>query len=250
MFNSGHNLKDVVYFDLEDRLYMKSHPLFSKEKNALQIQLFYDDFETANPLGSKKSIHKLGGIYFTLRHFPPKFNSILVNIHLCALIHTQDLKTYGFDSILEPIVSDLKVLETEVIEVPVFSGRIHGSIVQVTGDNLGIHYLFGFVESFSARYCYRFCLTEKVDFQTVFSEDDPRVTLQTKHMHSDHCQTIQLNPTLPHVHSVKHACLLNSLQYFNTTDKSVDIMHDILGVAQCEEKLVTVYLYTVVFYNS
>jgi hypothetical protein len=153
MFNSGHNFKAGVYFDLKDGLYMKRHPLFSKDKNALQIQLFYDDFEAANSLGSKKGIHKLGGIYFSLRNFTPNFNSILVNIHLCALFHTQDLKTYGFDSILEPIVSDLKVLETEGIDVPFFSDHIHGSIVHVTGDNLGIHCLFGSEESFSARYC-------------------------------------------------------------------------------------------------
>lgn len=34
MFKSEHNLKDLVYYDLEDGLHMKSHPLFSKEKNA------------------------------------------------------------------------------------------------------------------------------------------------------------------------------------------------------------------------
>lgn len=87
MFTSSHTSKDGVYFDLKDGLYMKRHPLFSNENFALQIQLFYDDFETANPLGSKKGIHKLGAIYFTLRNFPPKFNSSLVNIHLCALFH-------------------------------------------------------------------------------------------------------------------------------------------------------------------
>jgi hypothetical protein len=76
----------------------------------MKIQLFYDDFETSNSLGSKKGNHKLGGIYFTLRNFTPKLNYILVNIHLCRLFHTQDYKRYGFDSIPEPIVSDLKVL--------------------------------------------------------------------------------------------------------------------------------------------
>ena len=81
MLTSSHTPKDNVYFDVKDGLYMKRHPLFSNESCALQIQLFYDDFETANPLGSKKGIHKLGAIYFTLRNFPPKVNSSLVNIH-------------------------------------------------------------------------------------------------------------------------------------------------------------------------
>lgn len=152
----------------------------------MQIQLFYDDFETANPLGSKKGIHKLGAIYFTLRNFPPKFNSSLVNIHLCALFHTQDIKSYGFENILEPIINDLKVLETDGIHVPTFKGSVHGTVVQVTGDNLGLHGIFGFVESFSARYCCRFCILEKTDFQTVFSEDEESVILRTRNMHAEH----------------------------------------------------------------
>lgn len=244
MFKCNHTPKDGVYVDLKDGSYIKRHPLFSRENDALQIQLFFDEFETANPLGSKKGVHKLGAIYFTLRNFPPKFNSSLVNIHLCALFHAQDIKTYGFNVILEPIVSDLKVLETNGIEVPMFTHPVHGSIVQVTGDNLGIHGLFGFVESFSARNCCRFCVNEKADFQTLFCEDDQHVILRTKEMHEEHCHAIQTNPTLPHVYGVKHPCLLNSLQYFNTAENfAVDIMHDILeGVAQFEVKLILQYV--------
>ncbi|KAJ8274815.1 hypothetical protein COCON_G00094400 [Conger conger] len=244
MLKPRHMTKEGVYADLRDATYFKESPLFSVEKDSLQIQLFYDDFETANPLGSKKGIHKLGAIYFTLRNFPPIYNSSLINIHLCALFHAQDIKRYDFNLILEPLVNDLKVLETEGLKIPMFRHVIRGTIVQVTGDNLGLHGLFGFVESFGARYCCRFCLLEKARFQTVFCEDDPDVVLRTVEMHAQHCQTIQTDPTLPHIYGVKRSCLLNSLQYFNTaTNFSVDIMHDILeGVAQFEVKLVLRYI--------
>lgn len=91
---------------------------------------------------------------------------------MCALFHAQDIKTYGFDSILEPIINDFKVLETDGIKVPIFKSAVYGSIVQVTGENLGIHGTFGFVESFSAWNCCHFCDIEKSEFQTVFCEDD------------------------------------------------------------------------------
>ena len=141
------------------------------------------------------------------------------------------------------IINDLKVLETDGIKGPLFKDAVHGSIVQVTGDNLGIHGLFGFVESFSARNCCRFCIIEKSEFQTVFCEDDQSVILRTKYMLAEHCHTVQTNPQLPHVYGVKRSCLLNNLQYFNTADNlSVDFMHDILeGVAQLEVKLVLEY---------
>ncbi|XP_032433923.1 uncharacterized protein LOC116729460 isoform X1 [Xiphophorus hellerii] len=219
MFKLGYIPKEGVYADLRDAIHFKESPLFSLQKDALQIQLFYDDFETANVLGPKKGLHKLGAIYFTLRNFSPIFNSSLLNIHLCALFHAQDIKRYSFNLILEPLVNDLKVLETEGLKIPTFEPVIYGTVVQVTGDNLGLHGLFGFVESFGARYCCRFCLLEKHSFQTIFSEDE----------HAQHCQTVQADPRLPHVYGVKRVCLLNSLQYFNTANNfSVDMMHDIL----------------------
>lgn len=102
-----------VYANLRDAAYFKGSPLFSVEKDALQIQLFYDNFETANVLGPKKGLHKLGAIYFTLIFYvSPTFNSSLMNIHLCALIHAQDIKCYSFDLILEPCINNLKVPET------------------------------------------------------------------------------------------------------------------------------------------
>ena len=36
------------------------HPLFSVNNKAVQILLYYDDFEVANPLGAKATVHKLG----------------------------------------------------------------------------------------------------------------------------------------------------------------------------------------------
>ncbi|XP_026112913.1 uncharacterized protein LOC113091546 isoform X3 [Carassius auratus] len=231
-------------YDIHDGEFFKRHALFSKQRHAVQIQLFFDEFECSNPLGSKRGIHKLGAIYFTLRNISPKYNSSLLNIHLVTLFHAQDIKTYGFDKILEPLVQDISTLETIGIQIPLFDQTVYGTIVQVTGDILGVHSLFGFVESFSARYCCRFCLLEKEDFQTVFSEDRPKMTVRTKELHAEHCQTMQSNPSLPYVMGVKKSCFLNWLQYFHTTSNfSVDIMHNILeGVAQFEMKLLIQHL--------
>lgn len=244
LFKPRHVPKESVYVDLSDAAHFKSNPLFCTEKDALQIQLFYDDFETANPLGSKKGIHKLGAIYFTLRNFRPIFNCSLDNIHLCALFHAQDIRRYGFNSIIEPLVNDLKVLEIEGVKNPVSGHCVRGTVVQVTGDNLGLHSLLGYLESFGAQYCCRFCVLEKDRFQFVFSEDNPEVVLRTTEMHALLCKKLQDDSSLPHVYGVKRVCLLNSLKYFNIANNfAVDIMHDILeGVAQLEVKLVLQYI--------
>ncbi|KAG7463388.1 hypothetical protein MATL_G00176040 [Megalops atlanticus] len=143
---AGTSSNENIYRDFSDGSYFKTHPLFSKHMNALLIQLYYDDFETANPLGSKRSIHKVGCLYFVLRNLPPQFNSAVLNIQLVSLFHSQDLK-YGFDLILEPLISDLKKLESEGLHLPISSEKVFGTISQVTGDNLGLHSILGFSES-------------------------------------------------------------------------------------------------------
>lgn len=88
---------------------------------------------------------------FILRNLPPKLNSVLMNIHLVALFHSEDLKKYGFDPILQPL-NDIKVLETEGMQLPFSAMPLKGTVFQVT-DNLALNDIFGFVESFNANYC-------------------------------------------------------------------------------------------------
>lgn len=47
-------------YDFRDGTIYKNHPLFCVDPHALQIIIYYDDVEPANPLGSSKGRHKLG----------------------------------------------------------------------------------------------------------------------------------------------------------------------------------------------
>lgn len=44
----------------EDDFNQGKHPLFSVNLKAIQLILYYDDFEVANPLGAKAVVHKIG----------------------------------------------------------------------------------------------------------------------------------------------------------------------------------------------
>ena len=46
--------------DYCDGQLFSNHPIFSDGKPSLQIQLYYDDIDVCNPIGSKSTIHKLG----------------------------------------------------------------------------------------------------------------------------------------------------------------------------------------------
>lgn len=103
-----------------------------------------------------------------------------MNIHLLALFHTQDVSKYGFNVILEPLINDINILESQGLSLPFSDEQIYGTIAQITGDNLGMHSILGFNESFSSRHFCRLCLIEKQDSQTVYSEDHPKVILRGK----------------------------------------------------------------------
>lgn len=57
----GHTSREPGFLsDFCDSKVFKSHPLFSIRHDALQLQLYYDDIEVCNPIGSHRKVHKLG----------------------------------------------------------------------------------------------------------------------------------------------------------------------------------------------
>lgn len=57
---NSHSLRDGLLGDYCDGTLYATNLLFQEDPCALQIQLYYDELELCNPLGSKK--HKLGKI--------------------------------------------------------------------------------------------------------------------------------------------------------------------------------------------
>lgn len=51
----------------------------------------------------------------------------MMNIHLVALFHTEDVKKYGFDRILQPLIDDIKILESHGIDLPLSSEKVYVS---------------------------------------------------------------------------------------------------------------------------
>ncbi len=60
MFQSHRSQNKIILKDFCDGKRFERHSLFKEAPNALQIQLYYDDIDVCNPVGSKSVIHKLG----------------------------------------------------------------------------------------------------------------------------------------------------------------------------------------------
>lgn len=226
--------------------FVQNNVLLKEKKYFVKIQLFYDDFETVNPLGSKAGAHKLGAIYFTIENLPLIFNTCLQHIHLVALFYVSDLKTYSIlgdsitlNDVLKPIVNDIQTLETEGIQIENLDEKIFGTITSLSHDNLAANTLHGMIESFQGHFYCRMCLTCKTDIQNIYS--DRNVIYRTSELYEEHSQ---LTSADHNTYGIKHRSILNDLNYFKLCDSmSVDIMHDILeGAVPYELKLFFNYL--------
>ena len=103
-------------------------------------------------------------MFFTLGNIRPKFRSGLKSIFLVLVAKSPVIKEHGIDSILKPLLDDLKRLQNEGIAIK-FEGKEEvwkGALLAFLADNLAAHELGGFKESFSfsRRFC-RSCLTDK-----------------------------------------------------------------------------------------
>ena len=87
-----------------DGTYYQKHVLFKENNSKVALILYFDEFETVNPLGSETSGHKIGAIYCALRNLPNEFNAILENIHLVGLFYSIDAKINGMEKILRPLI--------------------------------------------------------------------------------------------------------------------------------------------------
>lgn len=83
---------------------------------------------------------------------PPGPHSALSSIYLAALCKSEDLRKFGYDDVLDPLLKDLVILEKRGVFITQLNECIKGTVNSVIAENLGAHGLAGFVESFSGEY--------------------------------------------------------------------------------------------------
>jgi hypothetical protein len=110
---NGHQSNDGKIRDFCDGNLHRNNDLFSGDVSTLQIQLYFDDFTVANPLGNKAKNFKISAFYFLLGNLKPKFRSRLHVIQLAILCKAKLIKKYGLTTVMQRVMSDLKALETD-----------------------------------------------------------------------------------------------------------------------------------------
>ncbi|KAK0135157.1 hypothetical protein N1851_029028 [Merluccius polli] len=112
-----------IYKSFFDGAFFKENELLSNQES-ISLILYIDEFEICNPLGTSKRKHTICGC-----------NSALSSIYLAALIKSNDLKCYGYDKVLEPVIDDLVILEQSGIFVTKLGRTVKDSGVSIPDSN-------------------------------------------------------------------------------------------------------------------
>lgn len=152
------------YRSFRDGLHFLNNEFLVGEDLKISLCLYIDDFEVCNPLGTSRKKHKLCCVYWVIGNLPPGSHSAISSIYLALMCKSDDLKTFGYQKIFEPLLQDLVVLEKKGFHH--LGAYVKGTVQYVVADSLGAHGLAGYVESFSGEYFCRFCTaSQKLNLQ-------------------------------------------------------------------------------------
>lgn len=232
--------KNDTFKSFTDTNTFKTNDFFKQFPHAIRLDLYYDDIEVSNPIGSKKGLNKLAIFYFSIQNFPSHFNKDIKNIFLLQVCYSWDIKKFGFKKILEKLVSDLKTLENG-IEISL-SDKVYdlrAVLVRFVGDTLAAHEILGFLSPSCTCFC-RSCLITREQLQLNFISICNTIVKRSEQSHSDQLSQIAENASLSKKYGVKENSILNDLKIFHVTKCApFDAMHDILeGTAGFSLKLV------------
>ena len=223
--------------------FLKNTVFVTPEKITMPIIKYFDDYENNNPLGSHKGISKCGAGYTSIPCLPPVYQAKVENIFLFLLFNTLDRQIYSNQLVFDRAIEELNFLYTEGIVVDHHTGpkRLHFSISNIVADNLGIHSILGFNESFRSNLFCHFCLTKYSDINTKFYEKD----CQLRDIDNYAALAQENNPKIS---GIKEDCVFHNLIGFHVANNiCVDIMHDLYeGVFRYDLALILhqyIYIY-------
>jgi len=225
---------DRSFSDVWECDFVQNNPIFVENQGqVLGFQIYYDDVEPANPLGSKKGCHKQAVFYWTLLNLPPQFRSALRSIQIIAIVKTSYLREHGPRALLKPFLDTMVEFQTGVeLNIRGELKTFRGILINVVGDMLGSSFLGGFKEGVGRAFrpC-RICYIKRDELDITHHQSN--CTLRDKDSYANHLSeimdvsiNIQTKKELSKEHGIVRDCCLSMLPYFDPTKQFPhDLMH-------------------------
>jgi len=190
-------------------------------KIVLPLFLSFDDFETSDPLSGHSN--KLGGVYMSIPCIPPEMQAKLKSIYLVLLFESDCRKEAGNEMLFRKLLDDMGDLQKNGMQIDTSDGSFHVyfKLGLITGDNLGLHSILGFVEGFRANYPCRFCKCHRNDCQCMCDVNVNLLRNEKNYLADLASSSLETG--------IKEDSIWNKLHGFHVTRNfCVDVMHDLL----------------------
>ncbi|EDO29559.1 predicted protein [Nematostella vectensis] len=246
-------IESVMFPCMEQHL-QSNHKLYENKlihNQALQIVLYHDEIQLCNAVGNRVRTHKLYMFYFIILNLPLQYRTKLQDIHLVAIARSVDVKEYGFDVVLKPLLLELEQLATpDGYQFTLSEGtyiNLQGALAAYIADTPASHEAAGFKEGvgLSFKKC-RHCHATFEEMQSNFLEENFHARSLQEHLHyldpMKECEDSLLQH-LSMVYGVNRASILLDFPYFDVCEQMPqDVMHVLFeGVIPYTVKLVLHY---------
>ena len=208
----------------------KNNTLIEEHPFIIRLQVYLDDVELTNPLGSRAIIHKLTAVYFSIQNFPPVESSKLSSIYLLALAYAHDVNSTqnGYAKLLYPFLQDLKKLESAEGVVATVNDKpecIRATLCLLCADTLAAHEVLGYLGPGARHFC-RKCMISRPEFRLdCKAMGEPR----TRASFEADVQRVKQGVIIPTECGIRRDCPLHKAKFFSAPDDSpFDIFHDLL----------------------
>lgn len=115
---------------------------YFRDKKVIPFNIYFDEFEVNNPLGSHKNIQRVGAVYCYFPTLPEQHRSRLENIFLVALFNANDKKDNA--RVFKLIVEEINFLQDDGLKFQIDDKKetVYFALGLITGDNKGINNIY------------------------------------------------------------------------------------------------------------
>lgn len=168
---------------------------------------------------------KIGVVYVSFGScFPPEFSASSNYIFLALLFIADDRKEFGNNNIFKKLINEINYLYTYGLNINIENQNytIYFSLALIIGDNLGIHSVLGFSESFMVNFPCRFCKCSQYDYNYSVTHDSSKLRTKENYLQDLTVGNVSLT-------GIKEPCVWNQINDFHAVcNYSIDLMHDVL----------------------
>ena len=199
-------------------------------EDMLHLILYFDEFVISNPIGNKTRKYSIGAVYYAIANV--RCRSSKHDVFLGALFHAVDLKKYGWETVLSPMLNELSILETVGVTYRKQNATrtVKCVLAMIVGDNKGSHQIGGYFTSFfnTSRIC-RSCHATTPDIKEKFEES--QFELRTRAQYDSEIRHLELesfDEKIQQMFGIRQRCVFNQLDSFHCIDGlPFDATHDL-----------------------